>query len=193
MNIYDFDGTIYGGDSTVDFFFFCLRHYPRTWRSLIKILWGVVLFCLHVISKTAFKERFFSFLCYLPDTETAVSAFWNTHERKIKTWYLSQKKQSDIIISASPEFLLKPICNKLGVRLIASRVDSATGRYTGINCHGAEKVRRLAEATGITEAEAFYSDSLSDQPLANIAAQAFFVRKDRISPWKNERGEKQKK
>ena len=24
MNVYDFDGTVYAGDSTVDFYFFCL-------------------------------------------------------------------------------------------------------------------------------------------------------------------------
>lgn len=29
MNVYDFDGTVYAGDSTVDFYFFCLRKTTR--------------------------------------------------------------------------------------------------------------------------------------------------------------------
>ena len=28
MNVYDFDDTIYAGDSTVDFFFYCLKKKP---------------------------------------------------------------------------------------------------------------------------------------------------------------------
>ncbi len=29
MNVYDFDGTIYSGDSTIDFYLFCLRKQPE--------------------------------------------------------------------------------------------------------------------------------------------------------------------
>lgn len=28
MNVYDFDQTIYHGDSTVDFYLYCVRHRP---------------------------------------------------------------------------------------------------------------------------------------------------------------------
>ncbi len=45
------------------------------------------------------------------------------------------RKEDDVIISASPEFLLRPICNRLGIRhLIASRVDARSGAYDGQNC-----------------------------------------------------------
>ena len=26
MNVYDFDGTIYNGDSTIDFYLYCIKH-----------------------------------------------------------------------------------------------------------------------------------------------------------------------
>ena len=53
---------------------------------------------------------------------------------------------SDLIISASPEFLLKPICGILGIKhLIASKVSPVDGKYTGKNCHGKEKVRRFKQ------------------------------------------------
>lgn len=29
MNVYDFDGTIYNGDSSVDIYFFLLKRYPK--------------------------------------------------------------------------------------------------------------------------------------------------------------------
>ena len=34
MNVYDFDKTIYRGDSTVDFWRHCLRRYPGAARAL---------------------------------------------------------------------------------------------------------------------------------------------------------------
>ena len=34
IDVYDFDGTIYDGDSTVDFVFFCLRRHPNVIAGL---------------------------------------------------------------------------------------------------------------------------------------------------------------
>jgi len=183
MNIYDFDGTIYDGDSTVDFWKFCARRHPVTIKAFIASIPGAALYLTGAQSKTFFKQRFFKFLRFLPDIESELGDFWAGHERNIKPWYLSNKQPDDIIISASPEFLLKPMCDKLGVRLIASRVDSLTGQYSGENCHGAEKVRRLdAEYPGV-EIGDFYSDSLNDSPMAKKASRAYRVKGSKIFPW----------
>ena len=76
MNVYDFDGTIYNGDSTVDFYLFALKRKPSLIRYLPKQLWGFVLYGLKRINKTQLKEYFFSFLPAI-DAETLVEAFWN--------------------------------------------------------------------------------------------------------------------
>ena len=47
--------------------------------------------------------------------ENMVKDFWILNEKKIKTWYWENKKKSDIIISASPEFLLFPVTEKLDI------------------------------------------------------------------------------
>jgi phosphatidylglycerophosphatase C len=129
MNIYDFDGTIYDGDSTVDFYLYCLKHYFKVWLALPGAILGALLFLFGIIKRTNFKQRFFSFVRHLSCVDDIVAAFWRENERKIKLWYLAQKQDTDIIISASPEFLLQPICDKLGVSLIASRVDRHTGFF----------------------------------------------------------------
>ena len=82
-----------------------------------------------------------------------------------------------------PEFLLAPIAAQLGARLIASRVDPFTGQYDGENCHGAEKVRRFQAEFGGARPDAFYSDSLSDAPMARLATRAYLVRGERVLPW----------
>ena len=140
MNVYDFDKTIYDGDSTVHFWLFCSRRHPGVFvRCLPRLMKGAVLYAFGRIPKEDWKERFFSFLNYLPSNETMVSSFWEIHFAKIKKWYLDQKQDSDVIISASPVFLLEPVSKRLGVSLIATEVDPRTGRFSGRNCSGGKK------------------------------------------------------
>jgi len=183
MNVYDFDGTIYDGDSTVDFYKFCLKNYPKTHLAVFSAMISAMLYLFGIIKKTEFKQRFFGFLKYVPNIDNAVSAFWNSREHKIKPWYLKQKQSTDVIISASPEFLLEPVCNRLGAKLIASRVDKASGKFVSENCHDDEKVRRFKEMFGDERIREFYSDSLSDKSLAELAERAFMVKGEKITEW----------
>ena len=184
MNVYDFDKTIYDGDSTVHFWLFCSRRHPGVFvRCLPRLVKGAVLYAFRRIPKEDWKERFFSFLNYLPSNETMVSSFWEIHFAKIKKWYLDQKQDSDVIISASPVFLLEPVSKRLGVSLIATEVDPRTGCFSGRNCSGGEKVMRFRQVYPDARIDEFYSDSKKDLPMAGLAAQAFFVRGNEIRPW----------
>lgn len=183
MNVYDFDKTIYDGDSTVNFYKYCICRSPKVLINLPRTVWYGTKFKLGLCEKTFFKEQFYRFLRYIDNPEQLLEQFWAKNECKIKGWYLKQKKSDDIIISASPEFLLHPICNKLGITMMASVVDIHTGAYTGVNCDGKEKVRRLYEAFPDAVIDDFYSDSHSDDPLAHIAEAAYMVAGNRISPW----------
>jgi hypothetical protein len=186
MNVYDFDQTIFHPDSSYAFFTYCLKHFPREVMQetgqKIKALFS---FFTRGDSANAapLKEALFSFLAYLPEVEMTVDAFWKENEKNIAPWYLEQKKPDDLIISASPEFLLRPICEKLGVSLIATQMDPATGHVLGLNCHDREKLRRFRAEYPDAEIDCFYSDSLFDAPLAEIARTAFLVKKDKIIPW----------
>ena len=184
MNVYDFDGTIYDGDSSVDFWLFCARKNPSAFRKgLPAMVSGTVRYVLGRIPKERWKEQFFSYLNYLPDSGSLVSRFWEEREGRIFRWYLNQKEESDVIVSASPAFLLGPVCKKLGVSLIATEMDPATGRLSGLNCRGKEKVRRFREKYPEAPIEKFYSDSEADTPLAEEAGQAFLVRKGVVREW----------
>ncbi|HHX93430.1 MAG TPA: phosphoserine phosphatase [Clostridiales bacterium] len=173
MNGYDFDKTIYDGDSTVDFYLYSIRRHPGVLRALPRTAAAGLAYILGLRRKTAFKQTFYRFLRYIPDIDDAVADFWDAHRHKIKDCYLERKRPDDIIISASPEFLLAPVCRD--AVLIASRVHPKTGLYTGENCFGPEKVVRLMEQCPGCTFEEFYSDSLSDTPLADLAERAYLV------------------
>ena len=185
MNVYDFDDTVYSGDSTVDFYKFCVGKKP--WIILHFPFVTSILFALGIKKKLEFKEKFYGFLKSFDNIDEVIGEFWNTHSSKIKQWYYESKEPDDVIISASPEFLLKPVCEKLGVCLMASKVDKHTGKYDGENCWGEEKVLRYRERFGFNTIDKFYSDSLSDSPLAEISEEAYVVTGNRLEKWENYR------
>ena len=183
-NVYDFDKTIYLKDSTTDFYFYCLRRYPSILAEVPITGAYFALYNLKRCSKTIFKEKMYRFLRHLPDVDQLVLDFWEEHKGNMASYYKEVQRPDDIIISASPEFLLEPIAKIMGFgTLMASRVDKKTGIYDGINCHGKEKVRRLKERFPDAEVNRFYSDSFSDTPLAVIAKEAFLVKDGKPVPW----------
>lgn len=185
MNIYDFDKTIYSGDSSVDFFLFCLKKNPRVIFSAFKTLASAVQKKFGKCGIEKVKSSFFSFLKYFDNTENLVLEFWKKNENKIAAWFINQKKSDDFVISASPEFLLSPICKKLNVNLISTKIDIKTGKIIEKNCKGKEKVSRLFEKEIQPYIENFYSDSLSDFPLAELSENAWLVKKGKITKWPN--------
>lgn len=186
MNVYDFDKTIYDGDSTVDFYFYCMKKFPRIVICIPLQLLAMIKYKSKIIDKTKMKEKFYCFFKLVPDLDIEVKKFWSENEHKIKRWYIENKKDNDVIISASPEFLLQEICQKIGVKyLIASRVEIKTGKYMGVNCYGEEKVARFREKFPNEYIDEFYSDSYSDEPLAKIAKSSFIVSQNSIRKWRD--------
>ena len=185
MNVYDFDGTIYKGDSTRDFYFYLLSHYPKVIKYLPNFIFSAFKYSLGIISKTKMKENLYRFLICFNDNEIdkIVSEFWLGHKYKINNWYYDKKKNDDVIISASPRFILSYICKEFNVHLICSEVNKKNGDYIGINCQGDEKVRRFYEEFPNGKIDEFYSDSKSDMPLAQIAKKAYMVKNGKIKDW----------
>lgn len=184
MNVYDFDKTIYAGDCTVDFYFYVLKKHPGILRFLPVQLTGALSYAFGKRDKTKLKEAFFCFLQAV-DARTLAQEYWKENLDGICPWYRSQQQKDDVIISASPRFLLEPVCESLGIKhLLASETDPHTGKFTGENCYGPEKVRRFQQAFPEGKIDQFYSDSVSDLPLARLSQKAFRVIHGKPQLWK---------
>ena len=184
MNVYDFDGTIYAGDSTIDFYLFCLKKKKSLISCIPGQLFAAFKYAIGKYDKVQFKEKFFVFFSKIDNIEQVVKMFWDKNENKIEEWYYKQKNEEDVVISASPEFLLEEICKRIGIHtLIASKVDNKTGKYSGKNCRGEEKPKRFFEVFPNATIEEFYSDSESDKPMAKFANKSFLVKKGNITLW----------
>jgi phosphoserine phosphatase/putative flippase GtrA len=183
VTVYDFDHTIYDGDVSVDFIVFCLRRQPTLWKYLPGQALAFMHYILGTWNRTHVKQVAFAFLRGIPDVDAAVASFWQSHTHKIASWYAAQHQESDVVISASPEFLLYPIARTLGIRtVLATEMDPATGMIAGKNCRGPEKLRRLRALNPTVHIGDCYSDSLSDKPLFDAAARAFVVTKGHRVP-----------
>ena len=124
---------------------------------------------------------------YVPDFDKSIEAFWDREEKHIREWYLKQKKEDDLVISASPECIVKPMTDRLGIRLIGSDYDWKENRFTGPCMYGRHKSTCLIRNGMFLEnvIDEFYSDSIYDTPLALCAEKAFLVKNKarEITPW----------
>lgn len=183
MNVYDFDKTIYLNDSSIDFYKFNLKRNPKLIKYWPRQSKAAMDYKRGKITKTEMKTIFYEYFKGIKDMDKAIAVFWSENKDKIRPWYLEQLQETDVIVSASPEFFLQPICDELGIHLIASVVDKDTGENLRENCYGYEKVVRFKEQFDINEIDDFYSDSYSDDPLAQHAKRAFMVKGDTVKPW----------
>ena len=188
MNVYDFDKTIFYPDSLTTFIKWCILRYPKLLVDYCpKTAVMAFLLAIKRCSVTAAVEQLASFVKFIPDIDKEVEEFWAENEWRISEWYLAQKKETDLIVSASPEFFLKPLIEKLGVNLIGTQLDKKTGKIAGRCCYGKEKVKYLVISNYFPQhkIDEFYSDSITDTPLAYCAEKAFLVTNKgrKVVPW----------
>ena len=183
INLYDFDHTIYDGDASLDFILYCMRRQPKLWKHLPSQGIALMGYVAGMKTRKQIKQVAFRFLRDIDNLDGVLESFWATHSKKIQPWYEDQKRSTDIIASASPEFLLQPMIEALGVkRFVGTRMDTKTGQITGENCRAEEKVRRLEEFQPLGVITGTYSDSLSDKPIFDLAKNAYVVKKGKVMP-----------
>ena len=187
---FDFDGTLYRGDSLLDFCLFFYRKNPHRLRFLLKQFYAFILWRLGRIDTTEFKSRFMAFLHRDPleKVEQVVGAFWNgrsSFNPEVVSALKEAQKQgfTCILVSASPDVLLAPMKKVFQFDEIIGTVAfcSEEGWGLGINCRGAEKWKRITEKYPSFSLHKAYSDNKDDQDILKKAAEGFVVYKGKIS------------
>ena len=175
MNVYDFDGTIYPTDCSIDFFFWCMKCHPKLWVTYFpKTIKNLVLRKMGKMTEATMQREFFGYLTLVDDFDEQIERYWDKNEKRIAPWYLQQKRPDDLIISASPNCIIEPIANRLGVRFMATDFDREYGVFLNKMKYAKEKARYIIDQ-GFPMIENFYSDSLADTPLALLAEKAHLV------------------
>ena len=184
MNIYDFDNTIYNGDTNKDILLYSFKKHPfKVIKALNKTKKLERDYKRGLITFERVKEAMLSFLFEIDDLNGYIEKFVSSHMKNIKPWYLSRKTDYDIVISASYELWIIPFCKKLGIKYVLATKTDKDGHIIGKNCKGEEKVKRLASTIPNAQIITSYSDSESDLPILNIAKTAYVVEGTKLIPY----------
>lgn len=188
MNVYDFDNTIYDGESTFDFFFYCVKKHKAVIKYLFPVVKTLIQYKMCMITADALEARcekyMVDFLLKIKNPKQLIVEFWDKNEHKIKSFYMKQKQEDDVVISASCDILLKEICKRLEIKnLIASEIDFDKMKVKKL-CYGENKVKIFNDRYPDAEIDEFYTDSKNDLPMAKIAKKAYFVKGNKITEWK---------
>lgn len=188
MNVFDFDNTIYDGESAVDFFMYYLKKDKTLIKNIPQLFIAIIKYKAGKISieeaLNKYGKKVTEYYLKMTSDGTVISEdcedFWNTHMQKIKPFYNEIKQDDDIIISCSPEFSLKVICGRLGIKnYIGTEFNEKTGEFTRL-CFRENKVKAFLSQYPDSQIENFYTDSMNDKPLMDISKNVYLVKGRKI-------------
>lgn len=189
LSVFDFDGTLTYRDSFTLFLRteFGIRTYAI---GLLRMALPSLKFLLGISSRDELKQRLINtFLCGISADSLAQLAedfcekSWPTLMRSKACAGVSEQVNAGATVtlcSASPEIILRPFARRLGVELIATRLEVSNGILTGLidgqNCRQSEKVSRLISAYG--DLKSFHirawGDSAGDKQLLEVADEPYY-------------------
>lgn len=185
MNVYDFDNTIYHGESGVDLFKYFLKRDP----ALVKKLpWAIRLITDYKLTTMTMDDVIHKYAGVLEkygrekigDLDELAVDFWDKHSYKVKPMYFQMRQDDDVIISACLDFILKEICERLNIKnYIGSEVDAETKSLISF-CYKDNKVKAFRKHYPGQEIDNLYTDSFNDQPLMDIAKNVYLVKGNKI-------------
>lgn len=183
MRVFDFDNTIYDGESVLDFYLFSIRYRPSVLKYLFVILYH---FFRYKLSKTTMEELEQGLKTYaggylraFDRREEMVCAFWDKHMKKIKPWYVPQP--DDVILTASFDVIIGEACRRLGVsHCICSVVNRETLEVEYLNFSGNKRDGFQKSFGAQAVIDEFYTDNRFDQPMIEMAEKAYLVNGNRI-------------
>lgn len=181
MNVYDFDNTIYDGESTIDFFMFCMKKDITLSKYIPLATYTIMLYKMNLLPIDKLYELADK-MSYLivknkEKANSLIKEFWIHHKHKLKKFYLSKLTSDDVILTASPRMLIEGILDELKTNnIICSELNLETGKFEFL-CFRENKVIAFKEKYPSATIEEFYTDSMSDLPIIKLANKSYLVRK----------------
>lgn len=186
MNVYDFDNTIYDGESALDFFFEYVKVNPALVKMIPKVLRALSLYAGGRVTIEDAMKKYAPYVkkyyCEYDKWEEFTERFWDKRMDKIKPFYKKIQRGDDVILTASPELTIGEICRRLGIEnYICSHIDDETGQITRL-CMRENKIKYFYERYPDAEIENFYTDSIkNDGFFAEKAKNVYLVKGDKIT------------
>lgn len=181
MKVFDFDNTIYRGESSIDLAVYMIRNNKKIILYLPMIFTNLVKYKLCMIGRKEMETILNDFCrAVMGDKDEIpgiIERFWQTHAHKLNRGILKRISPEDIIITAGPDILINGIRDRLNTdHIISSEVDLDGRCFTYLNFKD-NKLKRYRELYGDRPIDVFYTDSYNDRALMEISERVYLVKK----------------
>lgn len=189
LALFDFDGTITKDDSFLKFIRFVVGD-KRFAVGFVVLLPVLLLYKLKLIPNYRAKQMVLAY--FFEGTDRAeflqvAKVYSLNHIDKIvrpkameKIFWHKNQGHKVVVVSASLECWLAPWCAKMGLDLIATRLDSSpnliTAKFATPNCFGIEKANRIRANYDLSTYQKIYAygDSAGDKEMLALADESFY-------------------
>lgn len=184
MNVYDFDNTIYDGESIIDFFMFCIKKDISLSKYIPLATHTVMLYKMNLLPIEKLYELANQMSSIIvknkEQANSLVKEFWSLNKHKLKKYFLDKITSDDIILTASPRILISGILEELKTKnIICSEINLETGKFEFL-CFRENKVVAFKQQYPNASIEEFYTDSLNDLPIIKLANKSYLVKKKEL-------------
>ncbi|WP_168407655.1 HAD family hydrolase [Acinetobacter indicus] len=196
LALFDFDGTLYLHDSFTGFIFYALRKRHIVKRGLQILPW-IQAYYLNFYPAHRMRPKLYASMFKNSDAEEILKLAQDYAQQlifKLNPKLLEQLIQHQelghevVLVSASLDLYLKPVCSYLNIDLICSEVEIKAGKITGFyqtpDCSNQQKKIRILEKYNLDNyAEIYaYGNSKEDVDMLNLATYSYMVRTDQVLP-----------
>lgn len=185
LNVYDFDNTIYKGESVVDFFLYFLKRDPKLLRYIPKVVKAVIYYKAQKITVEEAMSEYGviveNYCSTVDNLEWHIKNFWDENIDKIKPFYYEIRKDDDVILSAGFDVVLAEMGRRMNIKnIVSSETDFKNAKILSL-CFRENKVKAFRKKYPDAEIDNFYTDSFNDRPIIDIAKNAYLVKGNRIT------------
>ncbi|ENW15461.1 Phosphoserine phosphatase [Acinetobacter haemolyticus CIP 64.3 = MTCC 9819] len=196
LALFDFDGTLYPKDSFTRFIFFALPKHHVILKGL-KILPWIQAYYLGLYPAHAMRPRLFQTMFKGVTAKQIQSIAINYAQQIIKELdpdllqqlYLHQQRGDHVVlVSASIDLYLAPICELLNIELICTETEiingTLSGHYQSLDCSCEQKKIRVLQQYNLNEYHQVYAygNSHEDLEMFSLTDHAYMVGQDLTLP-----------
>lgn len=196
LALFDFDGTLYLHDSFTGFIFYALRKRHIVKRGLQILPW-IQAYYLNFYPAHRMRPKLYASMFKNSDAEEILKLAQDYAQQlifKLNPKLLEQLIQHQelghevVLVSASLDLYLKPVCRYLNIDLICSEVEIKAGKMTGFyqtpDCSNTQKKIRILEKYKLKDyAEIYaYGNSEEDEEMLSLANYPYLVGKNQQLP-----------
>ena len=179
MKVFDFDNTLYDGETLVDFFYYLCdkKEELNKYKGLVSFLLNLYeknLLPMPLVKKV-FNKHKNDFNYNLSNKDKYINEFWELNKHKLNKDLIKTIKKDDVIITATIDVLLNPIKKELKTKNILCSITNIETKEIEFMCYKENKVIKYKEIYKDTPIDVLYTDSYADKPLMDISNKVILI------------------